>query len=313
MKPELGFVFSEKYLLHETGNHPENKGRLTAILEAVEKSGLGPRLLRIDPVPATEEQIALIHGKDYIRSVQRAWDEGHRRLDPDTAICRESFSVALLAAGAAVGAVDMVLNGDIKRAFCAARPPGHHAERGRAMGFCIFNNAAIGAEHAIRTRGLKKIFILDWDVHHGNGTQNSFYNRGDVYYASIHQWPNYPGTGLAEETGEGEGRGANRNFPVGPFQGDDAYLDIFKESIIPEILRFSPELVVISAGFDAHQSDFLASMNISTEGFGRMTEMVVEAAEKVCGGRIVSVLEGGYHLQALGDSVTVHLEKMMGR
>lgn len=311
MTPELGFVFSEKYLQHETGNHPENKGRLTAILEAVEENGLDSKLLRLDPAPATVEQIALIHHIDYIHSVQKAWDEGHRRLDPDTIVCSESYFVALLAAGATVTAVDMVLDDKIKRAFCAVRPPGHHAERHRAMGFCLFNNAAIGAEYAIRSRGLQKVFILDWDVHHGNGTQNSFYRRGDIYYASIHQWPNYPGTGLEKETGEGEGLGANRNFPLSPFQGDDAYISIFKESIIPEILRFSPDLVMISAGFDAHESDFLASMNVSTEGFGRMTEMVAEAAEKVCGGKIVSVLEGGYHLKALGDSVAIHLEKMM--
>jgi len=305
-----GFIYSEAFLRHDTGAHPENGDRLKAILEDLQRNTIDCQ--RLQPAPATEEQLAWIHEPGYIRMVQRACREGRRRLDADTAICPESYGAALLAAGAAITAVNEAVDNRAKRTFCAVRPPGHHAERDRAMGFCLFNNIAIGAQYAIQARGLKKVFILDWDVHHGNGTQQAFYDRGDVYYASIHQWPHYPGTGPADETGAGAGLGFNRNFPVSAFEGDETYCSILEESILPEMVRFAPDLIMISAGFDAHQSDFLASMHVSTEGFGRMTEKVVETADKVCGGRIVSILEGGYHLRALGESVSLHLSRLAG-
>ncbi len=310
---EVGFFYSDHYLKHETGNHPENKDRLSAILKAIETDGLDSKIIRLDPVSATEEQIALIHESRYVESVKEACSQGRTSLDADTIIAADSFSSALLAAGAVIASVDLMAENKMKRTFCAVRPPGHHAERSRAMGFCLFNNIAIGAEYAIKKRGMEKVFIIDWDVHHGNGTQNAFYDRGDVYYTSIHQWPHYPGTGSAAELGEGKGRGANLNFPLSANQDDDVYLSIFQDRIIPEIVRFSPDLIMISAGFDAHQLDFLASMNVSTAGFGQMTEMLVDVAEKVCGGRIISVLEGGYHLKALGDSVMEHLHKLAGK
>lgn len=308
----LAFLYSDKYREHETGQHPENKERLNAILNAIDKEELDSNFIRFDPVPATVEQISLIHPPEYVSMVKDACAQGREYLDGDTMVCADSYHAAILAAGAVITSVDLILEDRVKRSFCAVRPPGHHAERNKAMGFCLFNNIAIGAEYAIKIKGLKKVFIIDWDVHHGNGTQNAFYDRDDIYYLSMHQWPHYPGTGAPEERGEGKGKGRNLNFPLSSGQGDDVYIDIFKDSILPEIENFSPDLIMISAGFDAHELDFLSGMRVSSEGFAKMTELAVCAAEKACQGRIISVLEGGYHLKALGDSVSRHLWKLAG-
>jgi acetoin utilization deacetylase AcuC-like enzyme len=230
--------------------------------------------------------------------------------DGDTHVCKYSFDAALLAAGAVIQAVDEVSTGRLTRAFCAVRPPGHHAESTKVMGFCLLNNVAIGARYAQRKHGVGRVAILDWDVHHGNGTQEIFYDDDSVFYISLHQYPYYPGTGAAAERGAGRGEGFTLNCPMGAGSVEKDYLDAFQTQILPALHRFKPELVMISAGFDAHKDDPLASIQLDEESFARMTNLVTEISEQYCGGRIVSVLEGGYNLQALARSVEAHLVAM---
>jgi acetoin utilization deacetylase AcuC-like enzyme len=222
-------------------------------------------------------------------------------------VCERSFDVAMLAAGAVLQAVDAVMSGSMVNAFCAVRPPGHHAARSTAMGFCLFNNVAIGARHAQHTYGVQRVAILDWDVHHGNGTQEIFYEDDSVLYASLHQYPSYPGTGGAGEQGRGRGLGATVNCPLPAGSDEAAYLNAFESTIMPALDRFKPELVMISAGFDAHRDDPLAQMRLTEDSFAQFTALVKGCAQTHAGGRIVSVLEGGYHLDALARSVESHL------
>jgi len=229
----------------------------------------------------------------------------------DTAICPQSYDAALMSTGAGLKAVDLVVDGDCDNVFCAVRPPGHHAEHDRSMGFCLFNNVAIAADYALEKKGLDRVFIFDWDVHHGNGTQNSFYSKSNVYYSSIHQYPFYPGTGGGDETGTGDGLGTTLNFPMRAFSGDADYLERVQDKLIPEMFRFKPDLIIISAGFDAHEDDPLAQINLSTECYGAMTEMVAAAAKEICGGRLISMLEGGYDPHALAESVHSHLKHLI--
>jgi len=310
---KTGFVYSPIYLKHDTGSHPENSNRLTAIIKWIEKENLTEKLINLTPIPATVEQISLIHDKEYIHSVKEACETGIKSLDADTVISEDSYNAALLAAGGVITGIDAIFEGKINNAFCAIRPPGHHAERDRTMGFCIFNNIAIGAKYAQKKYDVRKVFIIDWDVHHGNGTQNSFYDDPAVFYTSTHQQYIFPGTGIADEIGEGDGKGFTMNFPLPQGQGDKEYISLFKKRIYPEIINYKPDLIMISAGFDAHIDDPLGSMNITSEGFGKLTDIICEASDKVCKGRIVSVLEGGYNLEALGESVVFHLKSLMGR
>jgi len=228
----------------------------------------------------------------------------------DTHVSRDSYAAALLAAGGGLAGVDFAMRGDNHRAFCAVRPPGHHAEHDHAMGFCLFNNIAIGARYAQEHHGLTRVAIVDWDVHHGNGTQAAFYDDPSVLYVSIHQYPYYPGTGGKNERGAGKGTGTTLNIPLNAGSGDEVYLDAMREIIVPALVDFSPELIMISAGFDAHRDDPLAGMNVTEKGFGEMTRLILEASESARG-RIVSVLEGGYDLKALGRSVESHLRELM--
>ncbi|PIQ98211.1 MAG: histone deacetylase [Nitrospinae bacterium CG11_big_fil_rev_8_21_14_0_20_56_8] len=305
-----GYIYNPFYLRHKTDPHPENPGRLQAIESGIRASGLAKSLVFIEPRHADAAEIALNHDPDYVTDLRRSCEMGMHSLEADTVICPDSYTAALLSAGAGLTAVDQVLDGACDNVFCAVRPPGHHAEFGRAMGFCLFNNVAIAARYALRKRGLNRIFIFDWDVHHGNGTQNSFYTTPSVYYSSAHQYPFYPGTGAEDERGSGDGLNTNLNFPLRAFCGDDVYLDLVENRLIPEIQRFKPELILLSAGFDAHEDDPLAQMNVSTEGFAKMTELLVRAARDVCGGRLVSMLEGGYNHEALRDSVCQHLKTL---
>ncbi len=305
-----GYISHSKFLEHDTGSHPENTGRLQAIEHRLETSGMLKKLNPVAPRPATEDEIALIHDRAYIRDVKRSCAEGITSLDADTVISEGSYEAAVLAAGAGLKAVDLVVDGKLTNAFLAVRPPGHHAEKNRAMGFCLFNNIAIAARYAQVKRGLSRTFIFDWDVHHGNGTQHAFYSDGSIYYASTHQYPFYPGTGASGETGVGDGLGANLNFPLDAFSGDGVYLDLVENRLLPEMYRFKPELILISAGFDAHEDDPLANMNVSTEGFARMTALIKKAAGELCQGRLISMLEGGYNHEALADSVLAHLETL---
>ncbi|MCA9484785.1 MAG: histone deacetylase, partial [Nitrospina sp.] len=262
------------------------------------------------PRQAELEDITRIHDADHAEMVQRACNEGRSYLDADTTISPRSYDAALLSAGAGLTAVDLVVDGKADNVFCAVRPPGHHAERDRAMGFCLFNNVAITARYAQQVKGLERIFIFDWDVHHGNGTQHSFYSDPTVFYASAHQYPFYPGTGGQDETGTGDGLGTTLNFPMRAFSGDEDYLGIVENRLIPHMHRFQPDLIIISAGFDAHADDPLAQINLSADCFGQMTAMIKDAANDLCGGRLISMLEGGYNLDALADSVHQHLEQL---
>ena len=309
---KTGYIYDPFYLKHQTEPHPENPGRLTAINRKLAGSPIYKHLTLLDPRKATEDEISLNHGKDYVREVHQRCADGATCLDGgDTVVCRDSFEAALLSAGAGLTAVDQVTEGTCDNVFCAVRPPGHHAEDSRAMGFCLFNNAAISARYAQTHKGLDRIFIFDWDVHHGNGTQHSFYSDSSVFYCSIHQYPFYPGTGGDDETGTGDGLGSTLNFPMPAGSQDADYLAVIENNLIPKIIKFNPDLIIISAGFDAHQNDPLANMEISTACFGAMTKLIQAAAKEVCQGRLISMLEGGYDHNALGDSVVSHLDNLL--
>ncbi|RLG20406.1 histone deacetylase [Methanosarcinales archaeon] len=295
-------IYHPDYLLHETGNHPERKERLLAIMHLIEESEID--LHKIKPEPASIEEMQYVHDPEYINKVKE-YSEREIPLDPDTVLCRESYHAALLAAGGMISAVD---DG---RAFALVRPPGHHALSDRGMGFCLFNNIAIGARHAQRT-GYDRVLVVDWDVHHGNGTQHIFYDDPSVFYFSVHQYPHYPGTGSAGETGSGAGQGYTLNVPLPAGSGDAKYVNVFKNILIPAALGFDPDIVLVSAGFDAHIDDPLAGMAVTTAGFGRMASIVSSIADRCCDGRLAITLEGGYDLNALSHSVLAVLKVMAG-
>jgi len=307
--PQTGLVYDALYLQHDTGGwHPERAARLTAILARLKESGALPGLTVLEPAPASTEWLTTIHTPEYVREVEQACERGDGVLHSrDTPLSARSFEVACLAAGGVLTAVDAVLAGEVRSAFCAVRPPGHHALANRSMGFCLFNNVAVGARYAQRKHGLKKVLIVDWDVHHGNGTQAAFDEDPTVLYFSTHQHPCYPGTGSAEERGTGEGTGYTVNVPLPAGAGDAEYLRVFREVLKPQALAFHPDFVFVSAGFDAHEADPLGGMKVTTNGFAELTAVVREIAEECCAGRLVSVLEGGYDLDALADSVAAHL------
>ena len=309
-----GFVYDEAYLQHDTGaGHPESPERLNAIVAHLQQTGLMERLTRIAPRPASVEWLTQVHGPRYVAEVARACNEGRPWMDSgDTAICGESYRVALLAVGGVFAAVDAVMDGSVRNAFCAIRPPGHHATKDRAMGFCLFNNVALAARYAQQKHHVPKVLIVDWDVHHGNGTQAAFYDDPTVLYFSVHRSPFYPGTGAETETGWGAGQGYTVNVPLPAGSGDGEYLEAFERVLKPKALEFRPGFVLISAGFDAHESDPLGGMKVTTEGYGRLTRAVKAIAEECCDGRLVSVLEGGYDPDALADSVETHLQALLG-
>ncbi|HTO70468.1 MAG TPA: histone deacetylase [Myxococcota bacterium] len=280
--------------------HVERPERLAAVDRALEP--LLPRVRELAPREATFDELLLAHGRDYVEGLFDV--EGRSgRLDPDTWVSPRSLEVARLAAGSLVEASLAVARGEAKRAFAALRPPGHHAEISAAMGFCLFNNVAVAAQ-ALRARaGIERIAIVDWDVHHGNGTQHRFEAERDVLFASLHQFPFYPGTGALDEQGSGAGLGATANFPLPAGCGDGEYGRLFDELLVPMLLHWRPEFVLVSAGFDAHAHDPLGGMEVSSAGFGALAARLRAVADEVCGGRLVLALEGGYDLDALGESV----------
>jgi acetoin utilization deacetylase AcuC-like enzyme len=229
----------------------------------------------------------------------------------DTAVSTASAEVARLAAGSIVALCDEVAQGRLDRGFAAVRPPGHHAERDLAMGFCLFNNVAVAAEHLRRAHGLERVLIADWDVHHGNGTQHIFEERSDVFYFSLHQWPLYPGTGRASERGRGSGAGTTLNCPLPPGAGDDEFLEALTDGLVPAAERFAPDFLLLSAGFDAHVADPLGGLAVTTDAFARATRLFCDLADRLAGGRFVSVLEGGYDLEALAECVATHVEVLL--
>lgn len=307
-----GFFYHPDFLKHATGpGHPERKERLEAILRKLKEERAKHVLpLREDGdfSEASLEQMARVHSIDYLIFLAKTEEKKFFALDPDTIGGSKSWHAAKLAAGAVVQAVEDVHEGKLKNAFCAVRPPGHHAERFRGMGFCFVNNVAVAARHLIEALGYKRVLIVDWDVHHGNGTQNIFYSDQQVFYYSSHQYPFYPGTGAAFETGEGNGKGTMLNFPLPAGSGDAEFLSGIKEKLIPAVQNFRPEFIIISAGFDAHAEDPLAGLHVTDEGFKEASRLVKKLAEEECGGRLVSVLEGGYDLEVLGRCVCDHIK-----
>jgi acetoin utilization deacetylase AcuC-like enzyme len=285
---------------------------LRAILGRLESSGLLSRLVRLEPDPPDREWIAgwitQVHTPAYLRDIRKVSpQEGRVALDPDTSISPGSLNAACLAVAGALTAADAIMQGRVQNAFCAVRPPGHHAESSHAMGFCLFNNVAIAAKYLQQHHGLERIAIVDWDVHHGNGTQRTFYDDPSVFFFSTHQYPFYPGTGKAEETGGGRGTGYTKNVPLPAGMGNTEYLQIFNTVLRPALKAYRPDAVIVSAGFDAHRDDPLAGMNLTTEGYVALTRVVKDIAGEFCQGRVLSCLEGGYNLEALAASVEGHL------
>jgi acetoin utilization deacetylase AcuC-like enzyme len=310
---KTGLVYHPAYLEHEMGaGHPESPERLRAIMRQLKTSGTAERLVRIEPRKAEDEWITRIHSTSYVATLkQHASANGRVSLDPDTSMSPGSLDAAYLAAGGALAAVDAIMAGHVEHVFCAVRPPGHHAEAARAMGFCLFNNVAIAARYIQQKYGLKRVLIVDWDVHHGNGTQHSFEDDPTVLFFSTHQFPHYPGTGRATERGRGAGEGLTINVPMESGEGDEEYREIFRKALVPAADRFQPDFVIVSAGFDAHQDDPLAGMGLTEAGYRDLTGIVAEIARRHAGGRLLSCLEGGYNLRALAASVDAHLTALL--
>ena len=308
----VGLVYNPIYLEHDTGQHVENAQRLVAIMEHLEETKLMGQLVSIAPRAASLEELAMVHSQGFISYVQAFAERGGGWLDADTVVSPTSYDAALYAAGGAVKAVDGVLSGEVESAFALVRPPGHHALRWEAMGFCLFNNIAIAAKHALNSYGLERILIVDFDVHHGNGTEDTFYNDPSVLYFSTHQYPFYPGTGRFDETGAGPGEGYTVNVPLPAWCGDSEYLQVFEEILAPVARRFSPQLIMVSAGYDTHWSDHMAMMHLSVTGFARMVDFIKKLAQELCHGRIVLTLEGGYDLPSLASSVRATFDVLLG-
>ena len=308
-----GFLDHDLFVEHDTGPaHPECPERLRAVRAHLRASGLADELDRREPGPAPMAALEAVHEAEYVRRVAGTAGVGGGLDDPDTVVSPGSFVAARHAAGAVIEACDRVMQGEWSNAFVAARPPGHHAEAGRAMGFCLFNNVAVAARHLQAAHGLERVAILDWDVHHGNGTQHSFEQDGSVYFASMHQFPHYPGTGAASERGRGAGEGTTLNVPQPEGSGDREWIGALERELLPALADFEPEFLLLSAGFDAHVADPLSGTRLTFDGYRTMSELVVELAAQTCQGRLVSSLEGGYDLDALARSVGVHLEVLSG-
>ncbi|MCX6672353.1 MAG: histone deacetylase [Methanothrix sp.] len=301
-------IYHPIYLLHGAFGHPEKKERLTTILDKIQSEKLDVDF--ITPKPATVTQVATIHGRRYIDQVKAICEHGGGHLDVDTILSESSYDAALMAAGGALTAVDAVM-GDYGSAFALVRPPGHHALPNRGMGFCIFNNIAIAAKHA-QARGLEKVLIVDWDVHHGNGTNDIFYSDPGVLYFSTHQYPHYPGTGRADEVGEDDAQGFTVNVPLPSGTADAGYLIAYREILLPIALEFKPDIVLVSAGQDPHKDDPLGGMRLTCAGFGAVAGVVKEIASTCCRGRLAASLEGGYNLQAQAEAVVAEIRAFGG-
>jgi acetoin utilization deacetylase AcuC-like enzyme len=315
---KLGWIYDRRFLQHDTGRfHPECPDRLLAILEAVRQADLMHRLEPIEFHAATEEQLGLVHEPAYVHLVRLACDEGFEFIgSEDTRLCRWSFDVAALAAGGVLAACDAVVAERVPRVFCAVRPPGHHAEADRANGFCLFNHIALAAEYLVLRHGLQRVAIVDIDAHHGNGTQRIFESRSDVFYLSLHERPGslaFPGTGEADEVGLGAGRNWTLNVPMDRGSGETQYRAAFEKLVVPALNAYRPDIILISAGFDALAWDRTSHLSLPPEAFGWMTRSLVAVAERFAKGRIVSVLEGGYNLNLLGSAVCWHLRSLLSR
>jgi len=307
-----GYVYDPIYLEHDLRGHPENRQRLETIRRVVEQYGMWERLTPIPATPISRERLERAHTGQYVDLVKRVSEQGGGHLDMDTYIRPASYSAALMAAGGLVEATRAVLDGEVENAFALVRPPGHHALRGRGMGFCLFNNVAVAARYALAERGLERVMIVDFDVHHGNGTQDEFETDPAVVYLSTHQYPHYPGTGYWDETGRGDGAGTVVNVPLGGRVGDQGFARILSEIVTPIAWRFQPQIMLVSAGYDAHWDDPLASMVLSVAGYTAIAQALKELAGELCDGRLVLTLEGGYHLDALAYSVLNTFAVLLG-
>ena len=308
----VGLIYDPIYLKHDTGQHVENAGRLEEVISHLKQSGLMEQLTLIKPRPASVEEIALVHPTTHISRIQEISRKGGGWLDADTVTSPDSYQVALYAAGGAITATEAVINGELSSAFALVRPPGHHATPEQAMGFCLFNNIAIAARYALDGHKLERILIIDFDVHHGNGTQAVFYESPQVLYTSVHEHPFYPGTGSVAETGSGAGKGTTVNIPLPAGCADTEYSLVFEEIIAPVARKFKPQLILVSAGYDLHWADPIALMQVTTTGFAQIAGVIKGLADELCDGRLVFSLEGGYNLTALATSIRATLDVLLG-
>jgi len=312
---KTGFLYDDRYLLHDTGKfHPEVPARLKALRKGIEEAGLMKDLIPLKAVPAEMKWIEMVHNASYIEEFKDTCASGGCEfMAADNQLCMASYDVAVLAVGGVLDTVRRVMSGEIDNAFCAIRPPGHHAETNRAMGFCYFNNVAIAAQYLLVQWGLQRVGIIDFDVHHGNGTQQIFEHEPGVFYYSIHEHPTFafPGTGRDFERGSGNGYGFTKNSTALPGHGDEDYVAFFERDLLPAFENFMPEFILVSTGFDAHKDDDMADMELTTEGYARLMRMIMEMADRYSGGKIVSVLEGGYCLERLPELGADHVRILM--
>ncbi len=314
VKSTVGWIGSPQFLEHDTGpGHPEGAERLISIDQRLAASGLAQELTPLAFEPILESEVASVHAPGYAGRIRAEIEQGRSYVDaPDVPVCPTSYSSALAAAGAARAAARAVARGTIESTFVAARPPGHHAEESSAAGFCLLNNVALAARYAQAELDCPRVAIVDWDVHHGNGTQHLFESDASVFYASLHQYPHYPGTGSRGERGLGDGLGTTLNCPQAAHSSDREWLASFTGEVLPAIESFAPDLVLVSAGFDAHHLDPLSDVNLTTSAYGEMTRSLLQVARETSGRGLVSVLEGGYHLEGLASSVEEHLRALLG-
>lgn len=311
MTRRTGIVRDSRYLRHGTGfYHPESPERLVSIYAMLDGADMKERFVSIPARHATHDELALVHRRSYIDLIASTANMSYYSLDPDTQTSPESYDTAKLAVGGLLNAVDAVMTGEVDNAMAFIRPPGHHAGESHAAGFCIFNNVAVAARYALEKHKLQRVLIADWDLHHGDGTQAIFYRDRRVLFFSTHQFPHYPGTGRITEIGAGEGLGYTINVPLGARTGNDMYIKAFQGLLKPVALRFQPELILLSAGFDAYHQDPLGDMRVTAAGFAAMMRVLMDIADGTCGGRIVATLEGGYHIGGVTESVRAVLMEM---
>ena len=313
MPSKTGIVRHDLYKEHLAGfPHVESPQRLEVIYNMLDDADMEGQFVAISPRPATHEELSLVHSHAYIERVAGTDGKAHVSLDPDTQTTPLSYQAAILAVGGLFSLVDKIFDGTVENGFALVRPPGHHAEKDRAMGFCLFNNVALGARYAMNTHGVQKVLIVDWDLHHGNATQRTFYTDPDVLYFSTHQYPHYPGTGSLEQVGHGDAMGSIVNVPLSPGYGDSDFCKIFKQILYPIASAFKPELIFISAGFDTYVDDPLGGMYVTPQGYAAMTRQIMDLAERYASGRVAVTLEGGYDLTGLRESARAVLKELVG-
>ena len=309
-----GVVWDPVYLDHVTDEgHPDHPRRLKPLYWRLQDPVVNRRFTSIVPRAATDEEILLVHSPGYLKQVKATATQSASALSADTLTCDRSYQVAALAVGGTIEAIRQVVDETLSHALVLARPPGHHAERTRAMGYCIFNNVAIGSMAARMTMGLARVMVVDWDLHHGNGTQHIFERDPSVFFFSSHQFPHYPGTGHLTETGLGPGEGSTMNVPLNRGCGDGEFAAIYQRLLVPVALAFKPELILVSAGFDIHAADPLGGMKVTPTGFAGLTRLILDVARQTCAGRVVFCLEGGYDADALADSALAMIDELTGR